>query len=244
MQIHRLFVPKNEINNKTFTIFDRAVVNKFRQVLRLNTGDKIEIFDGEGKLYEAEIEELHKDKLKGKIIDEKTEIHSISDKPYIILAQALPRAGKADEIIRMNTEIGVSEFIFFESDYSVVKLKDVKPNKLDRWNKITLEATRQSERLFLPIVHEPIKFEDLSIIDADYKLILHSRDVEGKVQSSTFEPKTFHNSTILIIIGPEGGFSPKEIEMAISKEIKVIYLDMPILRTETAGVVVCGSLLI
>ncbi len=239
----RILCRKEKINNQRCLIDDQKDIFKIRNVLRLKNGSNLRIFDGEKNEYVCKLINLSKSGIEAEIIEriveEKKERKE--DNVTIILAQALTRSSKIEEIIKMNTEIGVSEFIFFESDHSIVKLKDIKPTKIDRWQKIAEEATRQSEQLILPKINAPTKFRDLGNIEADHKLLLHARETDVSVLLHNLKYES--SSSILVVIGPEGGFSDRELEFA-GKNFEILHLNLPILRTETAGVVVCSYILI
>jgi 16S rRNA (uracil1498-N3)-methyltransferase len=239
----RLFVPSKNIESNIIEIKNKSDIDKIRQVLRMHKEDKLRVFDGKGQEYLAQIVEITKEQIICTII-EKLEIPEIT-KPQIILAQALTRSSKLEEVIKMNTEIGISEFVFFESDHSIVKCKDYKEKKIERFEKIAIEATRQSEQSSAPLIQSiPIKFNDLVNIEADYKLFLFERDTDKPCQFLQNDiEKLSKNVKILVIIGPEGGFSDREIEFA-KENFTPLHLNMPVLRTETAGVVIASYILL
>ncbi len=239
--MHRFFVEKESIFPTKAIIEDPDSIKKIRQVLRLNVGDKIWLFDGEGGEYLASVKTLQKT---GIMVDIEEKVKKEKgSKPHYIVGQALTRSTKIDEIVRMNTEIGADEFVFFESQYSIVKQKDFNENKLGRWEKIAEEATRQSERSNIPEINEPITFEEALKIEADLKIILHSRKDSSSEDLKSLKEKINSDSKILLLIGPEGGFSKREIDLAKEKDFVVGYLNLPVLRTETAGVVASAVLL-
>lgn len=243
--IPRFLVEQTQISNDRFKIEDRSQNKKIRQVLRLQPGDKVLLFDGEGTEYLCELEIVSNEMVTGYVVEKNTVSENL--RFNITLAQALPKAGKLDEIVRMCTEVGVTRFAFFESDYSVPKLKDFRENKLERLNKIIEEAARQSERAILPDISGVFTFEE----------VIKSENFDGKLLFSTekgFEPADIDKlkhiyikeqaKNILIIIGPEGGFSKTELAKAQESNVLFAKLNLPILRTETAGVVAAGFMLI
>ncbi|MBD3280047.1 RsmE family RNA methyltransferase [Candidatus Dojkabacteria bacterium] len=252
MDYPRFFIAKEKIFNDKFALEDPQAVKKIRKVLRLGRKDRILLLDNSKVEYIAEIEKPTKDAIKG-IILEKRELVDL-DKPRfeITLAQALPKASKMDDIIRMNTELGVHAFIPFESEYSVIKLDKFNPKKLARWRKIAKSASEQSERKQIPMIQEPASFQE--IIDSrlsstfENKILLHSRKIPGSrdvrmIKKSLLNMIDQQNS-VLIAVGPEGGFSENEIALAREDDWQVAWMDLPVLRTQTAGVVACGYLLI
>lgn len=241
MQTPRFYAEQKDIFRERFLINSQNVCNHLRQVLRVEKGSKVILFDGNGYEYDAEIRFLSKEQVSGVVL-EKREIGE--DWPYVILAQALPKAGKADDIVRMNTEIGVREFKFFKSEYSIPQKEDYAFAKLDRLNRVIEEAGRQSERGYLPLMDKAITFDEILQTEANVKILMHSRDVKGSVSLRDIKSKNPKAKTFLLAIGPEGGFSPTEIEKAQKADFYIGYLNSPILRTETAGIVASGYLIL
>ena len=250
----RIFIKNENIYRDKFVIQDRETAKYLRKVLRLNVGDRVSLFDGEGHEYDAEIGLLRKDVVKGRILDAENsglrlKAWKRNDQPQfqirlsLILAQAFPRAGKLDEIVRMNTEIGVSGFLFIESEYSVVKVQSFPESKLDRLSRVAREATRQSERLTIPKLKIVGDFIAALKYPADYKILLHSRQVVGSQDLGGLRSRIPHKAWIILLVGPEGGFSSREVAEAKKAGFKIAYLNLPVMRTETAGVVAGGIIL-
>lgn len=238
----RFFFSDAEFAKGKYYLHDAEIIRHARKVLRLAKGDKVELFDGKGTVYITEIDLLSKDLLIVNLLEEKTVDEREGVK--ISIAQGLPKLGKVDDILRMNTEIGVEEFILFESDHSVVKIKDYHEGKLQRLNKIVREAARQSHNDFLPSIFGPVDFQSVLDKPADLKIILHTEESDNTTRLSEVKSALKGDETVTICIGPEGGFSSREVEMAKTKGFQVVKLDLPILRTETAGLVVASFLLI
>jgi 16S rRNA (uracil1498-N3)-methyltransferase len=239
MKQHRFFVDNTSHTPRNFLIKDPLIVRHIRVVLRLKKGDEIILFDGMGMEYSAKIGYIDKTQVAGLILSSWE--GAIPEKPQLILAQALPRAGKIEDIVRMNTEIGVVGFILFEAEYSIPKIKDYTSQKIKRLQKISQEALRQSEGIMLPEFRGPLSFKDILNAQADHKLILHAREDKKSVDLKSIEINS--KQTVLLAIGPEGGFTPTEIESAYNRGFKIVFLNMPILRTETAGLVASSIIL-
>lgn len=239
MKLHRFYIEEGSFTPRNFHIQNIDIVSHIRLVLRLKKGDEIILFDGQGMEYRGKIGYLDKKQVAG-LIESSWEAE-LPNKPRLILAQALPRAGKIDEIIRMNTEAGVAGFILFEGEYSIPKRDDYTDIKMKRIRKIAQEALRQSEGVLMPEFKGPLSFDELLKAEADHKLVLHSRDVKDSVNIK--ELKAYADQIVVAIIGPEGGLSERELEMAIKAGFKPVHLDMPVLRTETAGIVLSAILL-
>lgn len=241
--IPRFLTDVPEVYKGKLYLHDDNILHHARQVLRLHKGDKIEIFDGQGTSYLTEIEKLSRELLIVNILEEKLIDRKSGLK--LILAQALPKAGKLDTILRMNTEIGVNKFVLFDSDYSVVKLKSYHEKKMSHLSRVIKEATRQSLSQFLPDIQKPVRFEEMLNEFGDVKILLHTKDYQENPKSITnIKSSLKGNESVLVVVGPEGGFSEKEVRLAKSNGFYIVGLNLPVLRTETAGLVVSSFLLI
>jgi len=162
--------------------------------------------------------------------------------PPISIFQALPKGAKMDLIIRQATECGISEIAPFESEHSQVKA-DVSAEKLRRWERIIREARQQSGSPVSTMVKTPFSFD--ALLDYWDQLIREKPEGLGMFLHQSpvipLEPQTFHhylsNSPcfIVLVVGPEGGFSSSEAARFITAGIKPVSLGDNILRTETAA---------
>ncbi len=232
--MHRFFVAKEQIIDDIIEIIG-SDVKHIKDVLRLKPKEKIEIAS-DGTTYTCELESLLKDKIVTRIIDK---IEGMNESPIdIILYQGLAKGSKMDLIIQKCTEVGVKEFYPVATHRSVVKIKDIKKEqtKVERWNSIADEAAKQSKRDILPIVQNIISFDEMVDLLKDQENILVPYEDEKK---STIKEKLkiSENKKIHLIIGPEGGFEPSEIEILKGLGANIVTLGPRILRTETAGIV-------
>ncbi|MEB3429919.1 RsmE family RNA methyltransferase [Citroniella saccharovorans] len=196
-----------------------------KNVLRLNLGDKLEVVSYD-KLFTCQIDEFLEDKVKLTILEKK---NLTNKKLKIRLFQALAKGEKLDFICQKATELGADEIIIFESSRTVVKLdKKRLEKKLERLNKITIEASKQCKRNKIPLVKGGI---DIKEIEGENLFCFYENS--KKSLKDFLYNKNF--TEINIIIGPEGGFSEEEIEILRSKGAEILSLGPRILRTETAG---------
>lgn len=235
--MHKFFTPKeNFMDNKAKILGDD--VKHLYKVLRLSEGDRIILNNCEGDEFSAIINSITKQEV---ILDieEKLEINNESA-IKVYLFQGLPKAQKMDLIVQKGTELGITEFIPTLTERVDIKLKgDFK--KLDRLNRIALEAAKQSKRTIVPKVLEPIEFSDPLNKMKDLDLVIVPYE-----NAENFGIKTLINSgkvdiskikTIGILIGPEGGFEESEINKLKDNGAYIVTLGSRILRTETAGFV-------
>lgn len=239
--MHRFFVDKENIqDDKIMVIGDD--VKHIKNVLRLMEGDIISLCDKLGTDYTAEISDLSKEKIICRILKRKV---SETEPPIeVILYQGIPKSTKMDLIIQKNTELGVSKIIPVITDRTVVKIQDRKKEekKLERWNKVTEEAAKQSKRGIVPEVYQILTFEEmLKALKNDGLIIVPYENEENIGIKEVLKSET--SKKINIVIGPEGGFEQKEIESLKAIGSKIVSLGPRILRTETAGFITSAIVL-
>lgn len=237
--MHKFFTQPENINEFQGKITGDDVKHIYK-VLRLNEGEKVVLNNCNGSEYLGEIDSVSKTEVLVKIL-EKLEINNESA-VEIYLFQGLPKAQKMDLIVQKGTELGIKNFIPVITDRVDVKLKgDFK--KLDRLNRIALEAAKQSKRSIIPTVSEPIVFENVldECKDMDLFLVPYENadnlGVKGVIANLRKKDILNKIKKIGIMVGPEGGFEESEIEKLKNEGAYIITLGNRILRTETAGFV-------
>ena len=155
----------------------------------------------------------------------------------IILVAALLKGEKLDFVLQKATELGASEIVLLGTKRTVVKLKEAKKEaKLNRYHRILKEAAEQSKRVRIPNLFRILPFEDIDTINAEVKLIAYEEEA-GETKSFLEQVKSLEKGQRLaIVIGPEGGFDPDEINYAKAKGYVPVSLGRRILRAETASV--------
>ena len=240
--MHKFFTDKENFYDNKAKILGDDVKHLYR-VLRLNEGDTIVLNNCQGEEFLGQIEDISKTEV---LVDikEKLEINNESE-VKIYLFQGLPKSQKMDLIVQKGTELGVLEFIPTITERVDIKLKgDFK--KLDRLNRIALEAAKQSKRTIVPTVTNPIDFKSAveRLKTMDLILVPYENQEGYGIKNLMTELKDKKNNikTIGVLVGPEGGFEYSEIEELKESGAKIITLGKRILRTETAGFV-CASLI-
>ncbi|MDD6795029.1 MAG: RsmE family RNA methyltransferase [Clostridiaceae bacterium] len=237
--MHKFFTNPENINMDQGKIIGDDVKHIYK-VLRLSEGEKVTLNDCRGNEYLGKISSISKTEVIVNII-EKLEINNES-RIEVYLFQGLPKSQKMDLIVQKGTELGVAEFLPVITDRVDVKLKG-EFKKLDRLNRIALEAAKQSKRTIIPKVKEPMSFKEaIDVLDnMDLFLVPYENadnlGVRGVVSKLKEEGKLDSVKRIGIMVGPEGGFEEKEINELKSKGAYIITLGSRILRTETAGFV-------
>jgi len=225
----RIYIQPKDISD-FIEIKDRDLIHKIRNVLRLKKEDSLYVFDGQGKEYLYGIEAIAKKSVSIK----RESLSKASPAPdrRIILGFPLAKEDKIDFILQKATELGVEGFIPFVCERSL-KVK-VAGKKLGRWKRIIIEALRQSERLWMPSLKEVLDFQE--VINSNYKVKL-AASVGGEKLNTILEPD---EEEILILVGPEGGFSPSEYNQLEQSNFKFLKLSSHILRVETASIFSVG----
>jgi len=201
------------------------------KVMRYSIGNKIEIVDNE-TLFIAEIIETIP-----LVIAKKVEQVSCNEKhTNVVIAQSLVNEQKMDYILQKGTELGASMFIPIITNRSVVKVNDKINKKIDRWNTITKEASEQSKRLSIPSVTKPHHINELINLDFDYKILCSVNEMSKSIKTVLSNIK--ESDKILVVIGPEGGFSIDEEKMLIDNGFISVTLGDRVLRTETASLMI------
>jgi 16S rRNA (uracil1498-N3)-methyltransferase len=205
-------------------------------VLRMKRADTLAIMDGKGNLFEASIEKLHSKEVKVRI--SKSITPALSSPIEISLGLAVIKSHSMDYLIQKVTELGISSITPFYSERTVTKLRrDQLTNKMDRWTEIMKSACKQCGRPILPNLKPPSPFPELTKktpAKKTLKIILW--EDEDKTDLKKVLRSTSPVSHILAIVGPEGGFTQSEINLAREAGFQTISLGSSILRTETAAV--------
>lgn len=236
--MHKFFTEPHNITENQGVITGDDVKHIYK-VLRINEGEEVILNNCEGIEYLGKINSINKNEVIVDII-EKLNINNESD-VKIHLFQGLPKGQKMDLIVQKGTELGVNEFIPTITERVDVKLKgDFK--KLDRLNRIALEASKQSKRSIIPKVREVINFDEAMVQLKKMDLVLVPyenaenfgiKTLMRKLREENKDLSNIHN--IGIVIGPEGGFEEEEITKLSDAGAYIVTLGRRILRTETAG---------
>lgn len=231
--MHRFFKQnEDQIDNKTITIKSEETLKHMVRSLRMIAGEQCE-FIYEGKAYHCEVISLG---IETATLEIKEAIETTYESPIdITLFQCLPKGQKLELIVQKNVELGVKAFYLVNSKRCIVdfKHKDVE-KKLARYNKIAAEAAKQSKRTVEPQITALIDLNKVQEIieDLDIMIVLYEDEAQTTLKDVVMN-KAFKK--IGVMVGPEGGFEPEEIEGLKNIGCKIVTLGKRILRTETAG---------
>lgn len=233
----KFFVTTNQIKNNTITILN-SDVNHIANVLRLKCKDEIVICNNDsGITYKTIIDKIEKESIECKIKEIIEE--NVETSVDITIFQGLPKADKMEYIIQKNVELGAFKIVPVAMARSIVKLdKKSETKKIERWQKISESAAKQSKRDVIPTIENPITIEKLSKQIHNFDLVLVAYENEKAVTLKQELQKQVKNEELKIgiVIGPEGGLDEKEVEQLINNGAKTVTLGKRILRTETAAI--------
>ena len=247
--IPRIFV-KDKLFIECETFLSQDTYHYVVHVLRKKQGDSLNLIDCNEKEYLAKIEQ----------VDTKREIihcrvtrlekdHDIIQLTKIGLIQAIPKINKMDTIVRESTELGINCIYPLISERTQIFLcenSNLMKGKLRRWRYIAQMASQQSQRLSIPEIHEPCEISHISNLEKlwDIKLVcwekekhLHFRDIINQIKAAKNSKNNNSIKSIIFAVGPEGGFTEKEIHIFKRHLFLPIKLGKLILKTQTVAIV-------
>jgi 16S rRNA (uracil1498-N3)-methyltransferase len=195
--------------------------------MRVKTGDELHLFDGKGNSYHCKIENIAKDKISGQVISKE---QSYKAKVVLNVYQAVPKGERMDWLVEKLSELGIASLYPVITDRSGIK--EISESKISRWERLSLSASKQCGRPDIMKIEKPLSFSD-----AAGKVLKDALSIipwEGSETKFEFDIKNIKEANIFI--GPEGGFTVQEIELAQKKSIIPVSLGKRILRVETASI--------
>lgn len=252
---HRFFLPPTCFDGEKVTI-QGTLVHQIRDVLRLNPGDTIVVLDDSGWEYNLQLTAVDQQQATGEIRS-KTLSHT-EPRAKITLYQSLLKGDKFEWVLQKGTELGVVEFVPMVCDRCVIgSVDDVSKIKIERWQRIVLEAAEQSRRARLPRLRMPLLFSQACerARRAELALLLwegeRTRSLRSMLTASSTVPVTVRGKpspvrkpfSISLFIGPEGGLTPREVDQALRYGITPVSLGPRILRAETAALAAATTIL-
>jgi len=196
------------------------------RVLRMKAGDELSVFDSAGAHFRAIIREAGRNG----VVAELAEALPPAGEPArpLVLLQGVLKGEKMDFVVQKAAELGVSEVVPLITERSQVR----ETRKGDRWRKIAVEASRQSFRTSVAGIREPVAFEDFFAGRSSAEGFIFWEEGGARLRGARLSPSS---KPLVVAVGPEGGFTPREVELARAKGLEVKTLGKRILRAETAA---------
>ena len=240
----QFFINKENIQEDKISITNPSDINHISNVLRQKKKDSLILTAPDNMIYEAEIISVQPDLIETKITGS-----YFSDKRLkinITLAQSIIKSQKQDFLIQKATELGVKTIIPFSSKNTVVKFDSEKDKvqKVQRWQKIVYESAKQCKRGDLAEIKPVCGFEEIANIEGfDLKIVCSEKENAFSIKQFLSQNELKENADILIVVGPEGGWSDKEINKFAEKGFASVTLGKLIYRAETAATVAVSHLI-
>ncbi|MFL5430553.1 MAG: 16S rRNA (uracil(1498)-N(3))-methyltransferase [Myxococcales bacterium] len=222
----RLHVPPEQLGRGNPVSLTPSQARYLETVLRLRPGSPLEVFDGQGRRFDAVLESAG--------LQIGAELPRAAQSALDVwLAQAIVKGDKLDLVVQKATELGASRIVLLDTARSVVKLEDKRAaSRLERLRRVAEEAARQCGRSDVPPIDGPLSFDELpSRLEPDRLGLLLDAE-EGELRLSQAARGA---ARVCLAVGPEGGFADAERERAVSEGMLRVTLGRLVLRTETAG---------
>jgi 16S rRNA (uracil1498-N3)-methyltransferase len=230
MRLHRFFVSQVLNNNKDVVVSETPLLHQWKSVFRLKGEDQVILLDNSGFEYVCEIKILSRKEANLVVIEKRKSLNVPIREVYIFAS--LIKKDRFEWILEKGTELGVSHFVPVISDRS-----ENKNLNLERAKKIITEASEQSGRGTLPVIHKVLKLDDALTAFPIPLVVLHTN---GDKNISLFEG----DNRVGVFIGPEGGWSEGDLELLKKYSVPLVKLGEQTLRAETAAIAVASILLL
>ena len=202
------------------------------RVLRLEPGDEIEIFDGKGRMARAKLQQLAGQTISLTLNAPPT----VEPAPFpILLGAAIPKGQTIEDIIRQATEIGATRIVPLLTERCVVKVDDP-AKRQEKWQRVAVEACKQCGRNWVPIVDAPVRLAAFLTAKTDgSELRCVAALSQAAARLAHWFPEGKAPASVSVLTGPEGDFSPRELETLIESGYRPLWLGPHILRADTAA---------
>lgn len=242
--MNRFFIPLASPTPERLDITEPALIHRMRDVLRLRPGDAVIVFDNSGWEYEVLLEQVGSDHLVGQIRQRR--ICQNEPRTKITLYQAVLKGERFEWALQKGTEVGVSAFVPLLSERCIVQdAHQLSRRKLQRWEKIIQAAAEQSRRGRVPTLQPLMLFSAAceQVHRSGGLALIPWEGASTPLRAVLEEARTESPFNVAIFIGPEGGFSEAEVQLARNYGLRPVRLGPRILRAETAGVVAAALVL-
>lgn len=229
MKLHRFFVGESIPEAGEFSVTNETLLNQWRNVLRMEEGDRVILFSGDGSESLCEFVSLSKKSALLKVIETK---NGLVPSREVTLYMALIKKDNFELVLEKATELGASRIVPVQADRS-----EKKGVNFERAQKLLREAAEQSGRVTIPIIGEII---DIESVPSEGLVVF---DPRGEIFAREFFEKNT-TSPVSVLIGPEGGFTDAEMDLFHTRNIPIVSTGPQILRAETAAIVALALALV
>lgn len=231
MEVRRVYIDKAKVKNGL--LFATGPLYRYIvTVLRKSPGERIDLIDGKGYLYRAQIHAIKKREVYFKILDV---VHKPEEKkPKVTLCVSPIKGSRMDWMIEKVTELGVDRIVPTVFKRSVVRIEPG-DEKIERWKRLTVEASRQCGRFTIPEVTDPHPLRGiLSVVqEAKNRWVLYEKEKERSIKDAF---TGYRDGEICLVVGPEGGIEESEVSWLRENGFESISLGSIIFRAETAPI--------
>lgn len=238
------FYYKNLDGGQQLEVDDRVLLRQWRKVMRFGPGDVVKLFDGSGWEYDYQIQESkNRNSNRNQKSAEMISLKMI-DKRYVkdsvrkiwLGFGILNDQARLEWMVEKCTELGVDGFVPLEADNCQIG----KLRRVDRLEKKIIEASEQCGRVRVPSIGNIRNVNDLDSFD-DWMVIVMNKNTNPETHISALKLKIRnHDQGVLLLVGPEGGWSESEWQYFLDKKIEFMSINENVLRTETAAIVGIG----
>lgn len=234
MRLHRFYTREKLEKGQSITLSEVGLVHQMRSVFRFQPGDTVILFDGDGYDYVSEIVSIAKSEALLRVTQ--STVNEWKPRIRLTLAVSMIKKDNFEWVVQKATELGVSEIIPLISERS-----EKKGWNKERAEKILIEACEQSGRSDMPLLGDLTTLSEFVDTEKRKVIAFHTEgtrfDLESKERSNL-------TGEVVALIGPEGGWSEREVEMFHTKQYPVMKLPTPVLRAETAAIAISSIILI
>lgn len=239
--MHRFFVSREAVRDNR-VVLRGTVVHQIRDVLRMHPGDEIVLLDNSGWAFRAELVTIDRDVVRGRMVDKWR--FETEPRNHVTLYQGLLKGQKFDWVLQKGTELGITAFVPVLSERCIVgSVNDVSEVRLERWQRIIVQAAEQAGRAVLPALSTAMLFKHACELAARSGLSLIPWENERELGLREAMARLDRSKEVHLFIGPEGGFTEEEISQARDLGILPVSLGPRILRAETAGLAATAAIL-
>lgn len=236
------FINSKNVNNDIAVVSDKENYNHIAKSLRAKIGERILLIDENQIQYEGIIAKIAQNSIEIKIYKSYKSNRSLNF--HLYLAQSPLRSEDQSLIVEKATELGVDGIYPIFSDNCALK-KSVISQKVVKWQKIMSEASKQCERAYVPTCFEPLELDKLlKTVHFDRVFAFVERNADENLKICLNKNPILKDEKVLVIIGPEGGFSKREFEYFNQNNIKTLSLGNLILKAETAVIAALGNIVL